>query len=146
MDSFANQKVKALLMPQNFTADQDGILLDVRDYTGIAQVVMFCTEDASLGITNLLDATIHNISSDSVTTAAANLVATLPQVVAQNAGSPVVVERRISVNLDALDERYLQVKFDETNTWEGEICVFIVMSGNRSGPVNTASNKDTGGA
>lgn len=144
LDTFANSRVVQALMPIDFVTDVEGLLIDVREYAGVAQAVVIAVEDVSQAITEKLDVGVHNVASDSVAPAAGNLIVQMTQIVATNTTSPVAVMRRSAVNIDNLTERYVQFNFAETNTYEGLVCAFLVMNGKRGSlPLN--GTPDTGG-
>lgn len=144
-DAYANIKTVQALMPEDWDTTKEGLLVDVREYTGVAQVVVMAVEDDSQASTEKVDVTVHSVSSDSDAPDDDNELVAMTQIVGQNTTAPTAIMRRDAVDIDGLSERYLQLKITETNTWEGFITAFIILDGHRAVPRNTSSNKDAGG-
>ena len=143
LDTYADARVALLLSPLNFATDTESLLVDLQGFHGKVQVVILATEDASLAITNKLDITAHIVPSDSEAPVTGNQVGEAAQIIAQNSGTPDAIERRFAIDMldDVVNDttdRYLQLNFVETGTWEGEIAAFAVLGNRASLPATAA--------
>ncbi len=138
-DLYCNAKVIQALAPEDWATTKEGLLIDTRGYTGVANIQIYGIEDASLAATNKLDVTVHNVLDNDEAPVSGNQVAEFDQIVAQNDATPDAIDQQIRVDLDALDptKPYLQLLLTETNTWEGLISAVAVLGGAKAGPVNS---------
>ena len=142
MDTFHLVRVENLLAPTDFLTTMESSLVDVSNHNGRATVVFMAGEDANEAATELLVVTIHEVDSDSDVLAAANLVDTMETITGQADVSPDPVVRRTTIDLNSLTKPYIQLLITETNTWEGEVAAFIVLSGKQHTPENSVTSTD----
>lgn len=125
--TFEGCTVKTLLSPATVSADGEGdVLVDITGRRGTALAYLTLVE-GNIAATETMDFTIHNVASDSDTLDSTNLVSSFTQIVGSGSALSPKKTESISINLEGLEEKYLQAKVNETGTYSAVAAIVIVL-------------------
>jgi len=144
-DAYSNVRLLPALNPAT-VADAEGLLIDLRKYTGVAEILLTVKEADSQADTKTVDVTAHNVASDSEAPVTGNKVGTFTQIVGSNGTGVAAKSERLRVDISALDlstKPYLQLLVDQANSYSGVIAATVALIPEQKLPANAAAGKDS---